>query len=131
MKAAHTEVKATLSNMHAAQALYMVDNNEYAADFTTLKVPKPGGTYDYSDAASSGTADTFKLEKQVSGTPTLDKSVFQLYASASKKLAGCSNAATSAPFDVWCLDHTKHMSNTSLGNNSTCTGTLVDGGAGC
>ena len=131
MRAAHTEVKATLSNIHAAQALHMVDNNEYAQTLAAVGVNAPDGTYNFRDAAASAsaTADAFKLQK--AAVATVDKSVFLLYASAKKKLAGCSTANTSNAYDVWCLDHTKLMTNVTTNIGSTCTGTLVDGGAGC
>ena len=134
MKAAHTEVKATFSNIHAAQALYMVDKNEYAANLTDLDVPTPGGTYTFGGTAdASASTGDFKLF-QTDGT-TADKSRFYIYATAKKKLAGCSSAAT-APFDAWCLDYKKHMSNkdTQRGqckNGTAATEKLVDGAAGC
>ena len=113
VKAAHTEVKATLSNLHAAQALHMVENNEYAATLAAIDVPTPGGTYVFGNVAtvtaSSATTilDNFNLQKAAG---TADTSVFHIYASAKKKLAGCASNST-APFDVWCLDYNKHMSN--------------------
>ena len=130
VKAAHTEVKATFSNIHAAQALYMVDKNEYAPDLDAIDVPTPGGTYEYYDrvATTSRAADTFRLAKGA----TADKSVFQLYALAPKKLAGCSSVA-SAPYDAWCLDSNKIMTNvtTTATTGGICTGTLVVGNNGC
>ena len=53
VKAAHTEVKATLSNIHAAQALHMVDKNEYAPTLAAIDVPTPGGTYVFGNAANN------------------------------------------------------------------------------
>ena len=132
-KAAHTEVKATFSNFHAAQALYMVDNNEYADGLDDLKIAVPSGTYVYGTAANVTTTNdsaTFSLT-QNDGT-TADTSVFYIYASAKKKLAGCSSV-TSAPFDAWCLDYTKLMSNDDGVRGACKTGTgaaetLVNGG---
>ena len=135
VKAAHTEVKATLSNIHAAQALYMVDNNEYAADLAAIDVPTPGGTYVFGDAANI-TASNGNFNRFQSDGSTADNSRFYIYASAPKKLAGCSSVA-SAPYDVWCLDYEKHMSNKN-GQRGECrvsgggaAAKLVDGGAGC
>ena len=133
VKAAHTEVKATFSNIHAAQALYMVDKNEYAAKLTDLDVPTPGGTYFFGNKANlTADDDNFNLTK---ADGTADKSRFYIYATAKKKLAGCSSAAT-APFDAWCLDYKKHMSNDNNQRGECATGgaatkKLVNGGAGC
>ena len=110
----------------------MVDNNEYAPNLDAIDVPPPGGTYVFgskADMTDSNADNKFDLKNS---TGTADKSRFYIYASAKKKLAGCASNST-APFDVWCLDYEKHMSNDNTQKGECKAGTaaaekLVKGG---
>lgn len=133
VKAAHTEVKTALAAVHTAQALHLLEENQYAPDTAQdLGIQFPSdGQYKYGNSPTDAHGNV-KL--------SAGNSAYELFAHTGK-LASCSKKAT----DVWCLNHHKTMTNKTAdltaakgltppaAGSGFCADTVavVDGGDGC
>ena len=118
LKAAYTEAKATLANIHGAQELYLVDKNHYAPDLAGVGLGSLPTDKNAADAAGQnfmyGALPTGGLKFHTSadggaGSPGgADGVEYFLLATAVRKLASC---ARSSVVDTWCLDDQKLITN--------------------
>ena len=110
MKAAHTEVKSTLANIHAAQALHMTDKNVYAGDFTDIDIQTSSdGQFLYGKAVSNNGANAKVSTGDENKIALLGGDVeYFVVAVAEKRLAGCADASKK---EVWCLNDNKLITN--------------------
>ena len=123
MRAAHTEVKTTLANIHSAQALHMTDENVYTETLGSsglgLELPDPANTnssnFTYGSAAVSGHATAATATTATNGdnkAHVVDDVQYRVVATARRKLAGCATPVTSGQIlDTWCLNDNKLITN--------------------
>ena len=133
LKAARTEVKATLANIHGAQELHMVDKNYYSPDLTDIGLDKvvptvvetstshvsandTGQNFVYGAIAVAPSNDAngkFRVGNGTTnsrGTNQTDSVEYRIVASAVRKLASCATLVSSHS-DVWCLSDEKLITN--------------------
>ena len=129
VKAAYTEVKATLANAHAAQELHMVDKNYYADTFAAIGLDslpknkaaadKSGQNFKYASGPgpnlNNGKFALSNNGKDINASIT-EGVEYRLVARAVRKLASCTREAAS---DIWCLDNEKLITNTQTAANNS------------
>ena len=129
LKAAQTEVKATLANIHGAQELHLVDKNYYAKDLAgvgleSLPTKKDdadssGQNFVYGDKkatvneAASGITGQFCTsdDGKACSAAKADGIEYRIVASAIRKLASCAKLKGGTTSEVWCLNDEKLMTN--------------------
>ena len=132
IKAAQTEVKATLANIHGAQELHLVDKNYYAVTLAALSLDKSvpakhassasdfnatdaGQNFVYGNQKLSASGDatgTFHVSKDGTATAIAAGATtgveYRIVATAIRKLASC---AAAEKLEAWCLNNNKLITN--------------------
>ena len=150
LKAAQTEVKATLANIHGAQELHLVDKNYYAVTLkgigladsifpTVAQADGAGQNFVYSKEAvnirvnaakHTDNSGIFKVSNggaPADGTTQTDSISYSIVASATRKLASCATL-TNSKSEVWCLDNNKLITNTAI--STLCPATQTNDSSG-
>ena len=118
IKAAQTEVKTTLANVHGAQELHLVDKNFYAKDLAGVGLGSLPTNKSAADALGqnfmygASTAGGLEFCTSSDGTKCdpakADGVEYLLVATAVRKLASCARASA---LETWCLDDKKLITN--------------------
>ena len=134
LKAAQTEVKATLANIHGAQELHLVDKNYYSPNLTGIGLHKVVPTvitttsgevsandtgqnfvYGHKKLTAAGASDGNFTTSKDGGTNVAnngkgtDAVEYFMVATAVRKLASCAEAGK---LEAWCLNNDKLITNT-------------------